>query len=176
MAGVMSYVIAYSQGRSEVSLKDALAGIYVVNFDRIVRFWPDAASLEDFVAEHCGWTENRQLTWERWLYQMRKPPLTIGIPFTRWFIQTRRKYSTVNRRFSHSEELTKVNKAAENMSPYNVEHFGKRVPLITPELFLLATANSVTEIARPMLESGLAIRTLQECATRPVPNPEKLMF
>jgi hypothetical protein len=46
MAKAISMVIANTKQQKEIQLRDVIAGIYVANFDRILRFWPDAATFE----------------------------------------------------------------------------------------------------------------------------------
>src|SRR5438874_6452042 len=82
IAKTIAMVIAHAKQQAEIQLRDIVAGIYVANFERILRFWPEPATLEDFVAEHCDWSEHRLMTWDRWNYERQHPPRTISIPFT----------------------------------------------------------------------------------------------
>jgi hypothetical protein len=68
-----------------------IAGIYVANFERVLRFLPDAATFEDFVAEYCEWSENRLSPRDRWTYEEMRHPFSVEIPFTRWFVSFRSK-------------------------------------------------------------------------------------
>ena len=81
-ASAISMVIAHAKQQKEIELVDLIAGIYVTNFERILRFSLDAATFEDFIVEHCRWSEHRLLTWDRWNYELQHPPRTISIPFT----------------------------------------------------------------------------------------------
>jgi hypothetical protein len=65
MASVISMVLAHAKVQTRIELRDMIAGIYVANFERILGFWTDAAAFEDFVAEHCDWSEPRMMTWSR---------------------------------------------------------------------------------------------------------------
>jgi len=110
-------VIAHAKEQKEIQLQDLIAGIYVANFDCVLRFWPDAAAFEDFVAEHCDWSEHRLLTWDRWNYEMQHPPRTISIPFSTSFFQIRRKHTFTGKTFSRSDDLKRVYSTAEEISP-----------------------------------------------------------
>lgn len=177
MAKTMSMVIAHAKQQKEIQLRDLIAGIYVANFERIVRFWPDTATFEDFIAEHCDWSEHRLLTWHRWNYELQHPPRTISIPFTARFFQIPRKHTFAGKVFSLSDELKRVYSTAEQLSVNRVTSFGCAVPLITPELFLVATVRSEgIYLAAPIRDSGIELNTLERIAIQQLKEPEKLMF
>ncbi|HYY68905.1 MAG TPA: hypothetical protein VE734_04170 [Terriglobales bacterium] len=63
------------------------------------------------------------------------------------------------------------------LSPNKVTAFERVVPLITPELFLLATVRTDDlELGRRMAEAGLRLNELEDFATTPLESPEKLRF
>jgi len=170
-------VIAHAKQQKEIQLRDLIAGIYVANFERILRFWPDAATLEDFIAEHCDWSEHRLVTWDRWSYNLQHPPRTISLPFTTSFYQIRRKHTIAGLRFDHSEELKRVYTTAEELSPNTVTSFGRVVPLITPELFLFATVRTQDiELGSQLMGCGVDLEMMESVATKQLIKPEKLMF
>ena len=175
-ASGFAILIAYTKQQGEIQLMDQIAGIYVANFERVGKYWPDAALFEDFVAEHCNWSEARLMTWTRKMYEYMHPPITLSLPFTRWFVQLPRRHSSIGRFFERSEDLKKVLLLAEQLSPYQVQSFGKVVPMITPELFLLATANADLALSHRLMESGLRHDQLRSEATRPLEHPERLLF
>ena len=59
MASVIASVIAHAKAETEIQLGDVIAGIHVTCFERVLPFWSSAAVFEDFVAEHCDWSEDR---------------------------------------------------------------------------------------------------------------------
>jgi len=177
MAKTISMVIAHAKQQKEIQLRDLIAGIYVANFERILRFWPDAAAFEDFVAEHCDWSEHRLLTWDRWNYELQHPPRTISVPFTRWFYQIPRKHTFAGKMFGLSDELKRVYSTAEQLSPNKVTSFGRVVPLITPELFLVAAVRTEgIELGAQLRDSGIELRALEQVAVQQLQEPDKLMF
>jgi len=177
-AGAISMVIAHAKQQKEIQLHDVIAGIHVANFDRVLRFWPDAATFEDFVAEHCDWSEHRLLTWDRWNYEMEHPPRTISIPFTTTSFQIRRKHTFAGKTFSRSDDLKRVYSTAEEISPNKVKHpVAGIVPLITPELFLVATIRTEgVALAIRLRDSGIELAALEQAAMQQLKEPEKLMF
>ena len=56
-ARTFASLVAFCQGREQLSPPDLMAGIFVANFERVAALWPRADLLEDFVAEKCNWGE-----------------------------------------------------------------------------------------------------------------------
>lgn len=177
VASMISMVIADAKQQKEIQLRDVVAAIYVANFERILRFWPNAAVFEDFIAEHCGWSEHRLTTWDRWTYNTNHPPRTVTIPFSRRFFQTPRKHTIHGKTFKESEDLKHVISTAAKLTPNKVESFGRALPLITPELFLFATTRTEdVELSGKLANSGLRLDLLEEAALERLESPEKLRF
>jgi len=79
--------------------------------------------------------------------------------------------------FDSSDELKRVYLTAEELSPNKVTTFGRVVPLITPELFLVATVRTEgIELGSRLRECGVDLEKLEQVATRQLNDPEKLMF
>jgi hypothetical protein len=177
LAETMAIVIAHSKQQKEIQLRDQVAGIYVANFERVLQFWPNAAALEDFIAENCDWSEHRLMTWERWTYETLHPPRTITIPFTSRFFIIRRKHTFSFKVFAQTEELKRVFDTAERLSPNKVTTSGRLVPLITPELFLFAVMRTDgIPISERLIESDIRLNELERVVTQQLKSPEKLMF
>jgi hypothetical protein len=179
MASVIASVIAHAKQQSEIQLGDRVAGIHVACFERLLPFWPSAAAFEDFVAEHCDWSEHRLTTWDRWTFEQMHPRRgTLRIPFTNWSVFLRNsKQRFFGKNFTQSEEVQKVYKTAEALTPNRVTTFGQVVPLITPELFLFAVARTPdAELGKQLATSGLDLDALRQVATAELVAPEKFMF
>jgi len=173
----MAIVIAHAKQQKEVQLRDEVAGIYVANLERLLRLWPNASAFEDFIAEHCDWSEHRLITWERWNYETRHPPHTIFIPFTSRFFIIRRPHTFAFKVFAQTEELKRVFSTAESLSPNKVTASGHLVPLITPELFLFAIIRTEgISMGQQLIAAGIRLDELKADATRHFEFPEKLMF
>lgn len=179
MASVIASVIAHAKQESEIHLGDVIAGIHVTCFERLLRFWPSAAAFEDFVAEHCDWSEHRLTTWDRWTFEEMHPGRgTLRIPFSNWSVFLRNsKQRFFGKNFTQSEQVQKVYATAEALTPNRVTTFGQVVPLITPELFLLAVARTFdVALGKQLAASGLQLDALEQVATAELASPEKLMF
>lgn len=177
-ANMISMVIAHAKQQRQIQLRDLIAGIYVGNFERILRLWPDAATFEDFVAEHCDWSEHRLQTWDRWNYESQHPSRTISILFTPRFFQIRRRHTFTGKTFGRSDDLKRVYSTAEEISPNKVTHpVGVTVPLITPEVFLVATVRTDgIELGTRLRDSGIELAALEQVAIQELKQPGKLMF
>lgn len=117
------------------------------------------------------------MTWDRWNYEVLHPPRTISIPFTTRFFSIRRKHTFNGKMFGLSDELKRVYSTAERISPNKVTSFDRVVPLITPELFLLATIGTEgIELGKRLKDAGIQLKALEEVATEQLQSPEKLMF
>jgi len=177
MASLIASVIAHARQESEIQLGDVIAGVHVTCLERLLPFWPSAAAFEDFVAEHCDWSEHRLTTWDRWTFEEMHPRRgMLRIPFTNWslFLQPRRFFG---KSFTQSNQLQQVYRTAEALSPNRVTTFGQVVPLITPELFLFAVVRTPDEeLGKRLAASGLHVDALGQVATTELASPEKLMF
>ena len=50
--------------RSEIGLRELLAGLYLSSFERLQRYWPEWEQMEEFVVAECGVSQ------PRFMYQM----------------------------------------------------------------------------------------------------------
>jgi hypothetical protein len=143
----------------------------------VSRFWPSVDLFEDFVAEHCDWSEPRWLTWQRWQEETHKEarrwrPFGLrisrqGKPFTHFYFSM----------FKRSPDWEQLFATGEKLTPYKVSWDDRILPLLTPEVMLLAFIR-MTDIplGKHLEASGLSLGKLEEAANRHIENPEKLMF
>jgi len=179
-ATVFSTLIAFCKNRDELIPSDLLAGIYVANWERVSKFWSQPELFEDFVAEHCDWSEPRWLTWQRWHDESRRAPRSSR--FHLMYIH-RGKWKRFGKprlfgsHFSKSPELKRLFETGERLTPYKVSEHGRSLPLLTPEIMLLAFVRTEgIPLGKHLQETGLRVDRLEEAANRHIENPEKLMF
>jgi hypothetical protein len=74
--------------------------------------------------------------------------------------------------------LKRVYSTAEEISPNKVTHpVGVVVPLITPELFLVATVRTDgIELGTRLRDSEIELAALEQFAMQQLKEPDKLMF
>jgi hypothetical protein len=179
-ATVFSALIAFCKNRDELIPSDLLAGIYVANWERVSKFWPQPELFEDFIAEHCDWSEPRWHTWQRWHEESRRAPRSSRFQFRylhRGKLKQFGKPRLFGSHFSESPDLKRLFETGERLTPYKVPERGRNLPLLTPEIMLLAFVRTDgIPLGRHLQDNGLMVDKLDEAANRHIENPEKLMF
>jgi len=176
-ATTFATLVAFCKGRDELSPSDLLAGIYVANLERVSRFWPHPELFDDFIAEHCDWSEPRWMTWHRWEEESRNAAKRLRIPFSNSFLALRTKKRLFGSMFKRSPDLQRLIETGEKLTPYKVSWRGKILPLLTPEVMLLAFIRTENiSLGKQLRQTGLLVDKLEEVAKRHIENPEKLMF
>ena len=177
-ARTFAALIAFCKGRDELVPPDLLAGIYVANLERIAEFWQRPQGFEDFVAEHCDWSEPRWMTWQRWHDEERKaiPESRFRLRF--WFRgKPLGKPRLFGSYFKQSSDWKRLFETGEKLTPYTASHRDRILPLLTPEIMLLSFIRTEDiPLGKHLLGAGLMVDKLEEAATRHIDNPEKLMF
>ena len=183
-ATIFAALVAFSRRRDEMSPADLLAGIYVANLERVSKFWPDPVLLDDFIAEHCDWSEPRWATWQRWEDESRRASKAAWrwqLPF-RVYLLRRGKPSRPPKRFfgsnfTQSPDLRRLFETGEKLTPHKVTDRGKLLPLLTPEIMLLAFIRMENiPLGKHLRDTGLLADKLEESAMHHLEKPEKLMF
>jgi hypothetical protein len=177
-ASVFASLIAFCNRRDELFPSDLLAGIYVANLERVSKFWLNPDLFEELVAEHCDWSEPRWLTWQRWQVETAKAASRWRLPFgIRVFTVGRRSKNFYGARFRLSPDWNRLFETGEKLTPHKVSWQGKSLPLLTPEVMLLALVRTENMLlGKHLEETGLLVGTLEDSAIRHIDNPEKLMF
>jgi hypothetical protein len=177
-ATCFAQLVAFCNRRDELFPSDLLAGIYVANFDRISKFWPNPNLFDDFVAEHCDWSEPRWMTWQRWDDELRKAtrrwhlPFRISLPWLRK--PSKQFYGSM---FRGSPDWQRLFDTGEKLTPYKVSERGRLLPLLTPEIMLLAFIRTDDlPLGKHLEETGLLMDELENAAKRHIEHSEKLMF
>jgi hypothetical protein len=176
-ATVFASLIAFCKRRDELLLSDLLAGIYVANMERVSIFWPNPNLFEDFVAEHCDWSEPRWLTWQRWQEETNKESRRwrpFGLHISRGGKPFKDFYFSM---FKQSPDWQRLFVTGEKLTPHKVAWQQTPLPLLTTEVMILAVIRTENlAIAKNLRETGLLVDKLEEAAYRHIENPEKLMF
>ena len=177
-ATVFATLVAFCKRRNELIPSDLLAGIYIANLERVSKFWPNAELFEECVAEHCDWSEPRWLTWQRWHEETHKAARRWRLPFGIHLARRRKPLKHLyGSMFEQSPDCKRLFETGEKLTPYKVSWRGKILPLLTPEVMLLAFIRTEDiPLGKHLRETGLLLEKLEEAANRHVENPEKLMF
>lgn len=178
-ATTFAMLVAFHNSRDELLTSDLIAGIYIANFERVARFWPHPEIFDDFVAEHCQWSEPRWMTWQRWVDELRNAPWQFHIPFTSSYLTflSKKRRRSMGRMFRFSPELTRLFEVGEQLTPHRIDWQGKTLPLLSPETMLLAVIRTEDiPLAKNLRDTGLLVERLEEAVARPIEKPERLMF
>jgi len=176
-ARLFATLVAFCKGRDDLRPSDLLAGIHVANFERLSRFWPCPELFEDFIAEHCDWSEPRWLTWQRWEEEFRIEARRLRIPFSGSFLVMGKKKRFHGSMFKPSPDWQRLFETGEKLTPYTVSWQGRTLPLLTPEVMLLAFIRTEgIPLGKLLQDAGLLVDELELAAKRHIENPEKLMF
>jgi hypothetical protein len=179
-ATAFSALIAFCKNRDEMIPSDLLAGIYVANWERVSKFWSQPELFEDFISEHCDWSEPGWLTWQRWHEESRRAPRSSWFHLgyiRRGKLKRFGKPRLFGSHFSKSPELKRLFETGERLTPHKVPERGRNLPLLTPEIMLLAFVRTDgIPLGIHLQNNGLMVDKLEEVAKRHIDSPEKLMF
>ena len=79
--------------------------------------------------------------------------------------------------FKQSPDWQRLFATGEKLTPYKVPWRGKILPLLTPEMMLLAFIRTEDiPLGKLLQETGLLVDKLEEAAKHHIDEPEKLMF
>jgi hypothetical protein len=79
--------------------------------------------------------------------------------------------------FEQSPDWKRLFETGEKLTPYKIPWRGKILPLLTPEVMLLAFIRTEDiPLGKNLRETGLLLEKLEEAANRHIENPEKLTF
>ncbi len=176
-ATAFATLVAFCKTRDELVPSDLLAGIYVANWERVCGFWAHPELFDDFIAEHCDWSEPRWMTWHRWEDESRNAAGRFRFPCKISFLAPRSKRHFFGSVFQRSPDWQRLFETGEKLTPYKVPWRGKILPLLTPEVMLLAFIRTEDiSLGKLLQETGLLVDKLEEAAKHHIDKPEKLMF
>jgi hypothetical protein len=166
----LAMMLAHSRASEVVEISDLLAGLYIDNWERLVKYWPEREPIEATMRRLCRISPQRWNYWIEYYDQMRREPekkwSALGFPkFWNW---RNKEEISVGRNFELSGELSAVLHAADAMAPYMDRVGTTLVPIVSSECVLLAVAkNARSEIGRRLLATGLDLKALEKAARFP---------
>jgi len=172
LASMIAVYVAFRNKRDELVPCDLLIGMYVASLECISDFWPRPQVLDSLVAKHCGWRESRALTWQRWNDKWQKSSRRLRFPFFITFGRKRWARSLSGLMFKQSHDWTRLFEAGERLTPHKVTWRDCTLPLLTPEIMLLALIRTEgIPLGKHLQETGLMVDRLEEAAIRRIDNP-----
>jgi hypothetical protein len=161
----LAEMLAHSRAASAVEVADLLAGMYIYDWERLSKYWPEQDGIEEYLQQICRISPQRWHYWIEFYDQQRrgdeKPP--------KWQWPRPAKSPEADAKpLARSGELTALLKIAEGMAPAHDVLDGRNIPILTCECVLLAiTKRTDSEIGHRLVASGLSLGELERAARNP---------
>jgi hypothetical protein len=164
-AETLAEMLAHSRAASAVEVADLLAGMYIYDWERLSKYWPEQDAIDEYLQQICRISPQRWHYWIEFYDQLRrgdeKPP--------KWQWPRPAKSPEADAKpLARSGELTALLKIAEEIAPTHDVVEGRNIPILTCECVLLAiTKRTDSEIGHRLVASGLNVRELEQAARNP---------
>jgi hypothetical protein len=161
----LAEMLAHSRAASSVEVADLLAGMYIYDWERLSKYWPEQDGIEEYLQQICRISPQRWHYWIEFYDQQRrgdeKPP--------KWqWPRPTKSLEADAKPLARSGELTALLKIAEEMAPAHDVLDGRNIPILTCECVLLAiTKRTDSEIGHRLVASGLNVAELEQAARNP---------
>jgi hypothetical protein len=161
----LAEMLAHSRAASAIEVADLLAGMYIYDWERISKYWPEQDGIEEYLQQICRISPQRWHYWIEFYDQQRrgdeKPP--------KWqWPRPAKSPEADTKPLARSGELTALLKIAEAMAPAHDVQEGRNIPILTCECVLLAiTKRTDSEIGHRLVASGLNVAELEQAARNP---------
>jgi hypothetical protein len=165
----LAAMLAHSRAAIAVEVADLLAGMYIYDWERLQKYWPEQDGIEEYLQLICRISPQRWHYWIEFYDQQRrgdekpakgqwprpaKSPEAEGTPLAR------------------SSELNSLLKSAEELAPAHDVVEGRMIPILTCECVLLAIAKRTdSEIGHRLVAAGLNVGELEQAARNPRHTP-----
>jgi hypothetical protein len=161
----LAAMLAHSRAASAVEVADLLAGMYIYDWERLSKYWPEQDGIEEYLQQICRISPQRWHYWIEFYDQQRrgdeKPP--------QWQWPRPAKYPDAEAKpLARSGELTALLRSAEEDAPAHDVLEGRSIPILTCECVLLAIAKRKdSEIGHRLVATGLNLAKLEQAARNP---------
>jgi hypothetical protein len=174
----LSLMLASSRAARAVEVADLLGGMYLYDWDRLSKFWPDAMhdATESLLRRICRISPQR---WHYWI-ELYDSQRQAGGRLRSWralqrLALMREDEPAKKKPLPQSAALRAIFAQAERLAPFRDFVGEKRIPVLTTECVLLCIVrNSVSigsELSRKLLETDLDIVKLERAALTPSRPP-----
>jgi len=161
----LAEMLAHSRAATAVEVADLLAGMYIYDWERLSKYWPEQDGIEEYLQQICRISPQRWHYWIEFYDRQRrgdeKPP--------KWQWPRPAKSSEADDKpLARSGELAALLKIAEEFAPAHDVVDGRNIPILTCECVLLAiTKRTDSEIGHRLVASGLNVSELEQAARNP---------
>jgi hypothetical protein len=161
----LAEMLAHSRAASAVEVADLLAGMYIYDWERLSKYWPEQDAIEEYLQQICRISPQRWHYWIEFYDQQRRgheKPANWQWP------RPAKNPEGDGKPLARSGELTALLKSAEEIAPAHDVLDGRNIPILTCECVLLAIAKRTdSEIGHRLVASGLNIGELEQAARNP---------
>jgi len=161
----LAEMLAHSRAANAVAVADLLAGMYIYDWERLSKYWPEQDRIEEYLQQICRISPQRWHYWIEFHDQQRRsdeqPP--------KWqWPRPAKNPEADGKPLARSSELTALLKSAEEVAPAHDVVDGRNIPILTCECVLLAIAKRTdSEIGHRLVASGLNVSELEQAARNP---------
>jgi hypothetical protein len=161
----LAAMLAHSRAASAVEVADLLAGMYIYDWERLSKYWPEQDGIENFLQQICRISPQRWHYWIAFYDQQRRGDEKQA----KWQWPRPAKDSGADGKpLGRSSELLALLKDAEEIAPAHDSLKGRSIPILTCECVLLAIARRTdSEIGHRLVASGLNVSELEQAARNP---------
>ena len=161
----LAEMLAHSRAAGAVEVADLLAGMYIYDWERLSKYWPEQDAIEEYLQQICRISPQRWHYWIEFYDRQRrgdeKPP--------KWqWPRPAKPPEADSKPLARSGELAALLKIAEEIAPAHDVLEGRSIPILTCECVLLAiTKRTDSEIGHRLVASGLDVAELEQAARNP---------
>src|ERR1700733_9414521 len=160
----LAAMLAHSRAASAVEVADLLAGMYIYDWERISKYWPERDGIEEYLQQICRISPQR---WHYWIEFYDQQRLGEEKP-AKWQWPKPKSPEADGKPLPRSRELNVLLKGAEELGPAHDVVEGRMIPILTCECVLLAIAKRTdSEIGHRLVAAGLNVGELEQAARNP---------
>jgi hypothetical protein len=161
----LAAMLAHSRAASAVEVADLLAGMYIYDWERLAKYWPEQDGIEEYLQQICRISPQR---WHYWIEFYDEQRRGEEKP-TKWqWPRPAKSPETDGKPLPRSSELNVLLKSAEELAPAHDVVEGRMIPILTCECVLLAIAKRTdSEIGHRLVAAGLNVGELEQAARNP---------
>jgi hypothetical protein len=161
----LAAMLAHSRAASAIEVADLLAGMYIYDWERLAKYWPEQDGIEEYLQQICRISPQRWHYWIEFYDQQRRG----GEKPAKWqWPRPAKNPEAEGRPLARSSELNVLLKGAEELAPAHDIVEGRSIPILTCECVLLAIAKRTdSEIGHRLVAAGLKVGELEQAARNP---------
>ena len=165
----LAMMLAHSRAAGTVEVADLLAGMYIYDWERLSKYWPEQDAIEEYLQQICRISPQR---WHHWIqFHDQQRHTNENQAKWKWLRPAAASGAASDRDgkpLGRSAELNALLRSAEELAPALDEIEGRLIPILTCECVLFAIARRTdSEIGHRLVASGLNVIELEQEARNP---------